>query len=69
MMIHLFRWEPSAVAVPPRGNPLGSKYRMGTWQCVTCRVSYGFAEEWGMDSEGNNECPGAVAPVRGAGPA
>lgn len=59
--LHVLAFRPDAVHVPPEGNPLGSKYRLGDWQCVMCRAAYGFIERYDLDHGG--DCPGLVRPA------
>ena len=44
--LHLYRWDTTAAAVPPRGNPAGEKYRLGALACVACGVLASFAAVW-----------------------
>ncbi len=60
-MLHLFRFDSSAIRVPPQGNRLGERYRRGDWQCVMCLVSLGMAVRFGSDHAG--DCPGLVSSV------
>ena len=58
-MVHLFRWDAGAVAVPPRGNRVGEKYRMGASKCAMCGALESFVTDWADCSS----CPGFVEPV------
>ncbi len=60
---HLFRWDRAAVAVPPDGQRLGGKYRVGAWKCTMCQALASFVVKY--DYHGT-ECPGWVQPRRWA---
>jgi hypothetical protein len=60
-MLHMFRFDQTAVAVPPRGNPLGRKYRHGAWTCVMCRALLTFCVQFDLDHA--DDCPGSVIPA------
>lgn len=60
-MLHLFHWDASAVAVPPRGNPLGAKYKLGAWMCVMCKGLLEHLVHWNLDH--GDDCPGLVTPA------
>jgi hypothetical protein len=57
-MLHLFHFDPTAVYIPPEGNPLGVKYKLGAWQCVMCLMQLDAAVYWDMDH--GDDCSGAV---------
>ena len=59
-MLHLFRFGRAAVAGPPRGNPLGQKYRLGAWKCVICKALLTFVVRYNLDR--GDDCPGWVQP-------
>ena len=59
-MIHLFRWNPAAIAVPPDGQKAAEKYRRGTHECALCRALTGFIVKYELDHAG--DCPGLVTP-------
>jgi hypothetical protein len=59
--LHLFRWDPRAVAVPPRGNPLGARYKLGAFTCVMCRGLLEHLVHWDLDHGG--DCPGRAEPA------
>jgi hypothetical protein len=56
--VHLFRFDPSAVRVNPRGGTLGEKLTIGAWRCAICTIDGEFAEVWGADC-----CPGWAEPA------
>ncbi len=60
-VLHLFRWDKSAVAVPPGGNPFGQKYRVGAWICVMCQVLLELAVRFNADH--GDDCPGRIEPA------
>ena len=49
------------MAVPPRGNPLGSKYKLGAWMCVMCKALLEHLVHWNLDH--GDDCPGRVSPA------
>lgn len=49
------------MAVPPRGNPLGAKYKLGAWTCVMCKALLEHVVHWDLDHADN--CPGLVSPA------
>ena len=59
--LHVFAWDASAVAVPPMGNPMGSKYKLGAWMCVMCRALLEHLVHWDLDH--GDDCPGRVEPA------
>jgi hypothetical protein len=56
-MLHLFSWSASTLAVPVSGNPLGNRYRHGTWRCTMCGILMAFAIAYDLDHA--DDCPGA----------
>ena len=58
-MVHLFRWDTGAVAVPSLGNRVGEKYRLGASVCVMCAALESFVTDWADCGS----CPGRVEPV------
>jgi hypothetical protein len=68
LAVHLFRYDPSAVAVPAEPRPVRDKITLGDWPCVMCGVLASFAQRYDLDHAG--DCPGAVraAATRNAGP-
>lgn len=63
-MLHVFRWDRSAVAVPARGNL--AKYKLGAWECVMCQILLDFAVTWNLDHY--DDCPGNVTKITSAFP-
>jgi hypothetical protein len=55
-MIHLYRFEPFTLHVPPEGNPFGKKYLHGDWACVMCRGLLSFHAHFNSDH--GDDCPG-----------
>ena len=49
------------MAVPPRGNPLGARYKLGAWTCVMCKALLEYVVHWDLDHGG--DCPGLVSPA------
>ena len=60
-MLHLFRFDQAAAAVPPCGNQLGHKYRHGTWKCVMCKALLDFCVQFDLDHD--DDCPGRTEPA------
>ena len=63
-MLHLFRWDREAVAVPARSNPCGARYKLGAWKCVMCKILLDFAVTW--DPDHYDDCPGNVTKITSA---
>lgn len=58
-MIHVFRWDRTAIAVPREGRSLDRKFRKGgAWMCVMCRILLDFAVAYDLDHY--DDCPGGV---------
>lgn len=62
--VHVFRYDPGAVRVPPRGNPLGQKYAFGALKCVMCTGVAEFLAAYDLDH--GADCPGRVLPATGS---
>jgi hypothetical protein len=60
-MLHLFRWDPSAICVSPEGQRRGQRFMRGDWKCVMCKALYSFCAHYDLDH--GDDCPGLVVPV------
>ena len=60
-MLHLFRWDPSAICVDPGGQRRGQKFTKGDWKCVMCRILMSFAMAFDLDH--GDDCPGWTEPA------
>lgn len=63
MFAHVYRFDPHAISIDPRGQKLGVKYRRGAWKCVMCKGLASFHQAWNHDHAA--DCSGLVVSALG----
>jgi hypothetical protein len=62
-VLHVFRFDLTAIAVPAEGQRLGTRYKRGAWTCVMCRALLAFVVRF--DQDHGDDCPGWVEKAKG----
>jgi hypothetical protein len=62
-VLHVFRFDRTAVDVPAEGQRLGDKYRLGAWCCVECKALMSFCIRF--DADHGDDCPGLIEAASG----